>query len=207
MNNKETTKAAHNAIAEKYYELYNDDVTDLKYFDCFLDDCKIKILELGCGMGHYSNYMCNKGFDVTGIDFSEGMIDIANRNNVGVRFLCHDICDLSIIKGEKFDGIVLAYVLQHLSKEEVNSVFESLNNHLNKDARLLMFLREGDNIVEEEEPINTKYKYVINEYSKSEITNLLKQHGWQVKFIETKDYVEDPNSLAPTTLVVMANKI
>ena len=61
MNNKQITKEAHDAIAEKYYELYKDDVSDLKYFDLFLSDCELKILDLGCGMGHYSNYMYNKG--------------------------------------------------------------------------------------------------------------------------------------------------
>ena len=62
MDNKKITKDAHNAIAEKYYELYKDDTTDLKYFDMFLSQCKGKILDLGCGMGHYSNYMYNKEF-------------------------------------------------------------------------------------------------------------------------------------------------
>ena len=75
VKNKLVTKEAHNAIAEKYYELYKDDISDLKYFDLFLEGCKSKILDLGCGMGHYSNYMYNKGFDVVGIDFSQNMIN------------------------------------------------------------------------------------------------------------------------------------
>ena len=80
MNNKEETKLAHNAIAEKYFELYKDDTTDLEYFDKFLSDCGDKILDLGCGMGHYSNYMAQKGFKVTGVDFSSKMIEIAKAN-------------------------------------------------------------------------------------------------------------------------------
>lgn len=206
MNNKEVTKAAHDAIAEKYYELYKDDVSDLKYFDLFLNDCKSRILDLGCGMGHYSNYMYNKGFNVLGIDFSEKMINIAKKNNPNIDFIISDICELKTIENQKFDGIVLAYVLQHLSKKEVLTLFKSINDHLNPKAKILIFLREGNGVVEEIEPIDTRYKYVINEYSKEEIKNILEKNGWEITLIETKEYIEDPNSLAPTTLVVLAKK-
>ena len=206
MDNKKITKDAHNAIAEKYYELYKDDTTDLKYFDMFLSQCKGKILDLGCGMGHYSNYMYNKEFNVVGIDMSENMINIAKRNNSNINFIVSDICDLSVLDNQKFGGIVLAYVLQHLSKEEVKNLFKSINGLVDNNSNLLMFLREGSGIIEEIEPIDTKYKYIINEYSKEEITELLIKNGWCVSFVETKEYIEDPNSLAPTTLVVLASK-
>ena len=201
MDNKKITKRAHNAIAKQYYEAYKDDKSDLEYFDRFLSLCQSKILDLGCGMGHYSNYMCNKDFKVTGIDFSSSMINIAKKLNPNIEFIEHDICDLNVIKNRRFDGIVLAYVLQHLSKNEV------LNLHVNENTKLLMFLRQGNKVVAEVEPMNTKYTYVINEYSKKEITNILHLNGWQVLEMEDKDPVDDPNSLAPNTLVVIAERI
>ena len=204
MDNKQQTKEAHNAIAQKYYELYKDDKTDLIYFDEFLEMCKNKILDLGCGMGHYSNYMYNKGFEITGIDFSEEMIKIAQNNNSDINFLVSDICDLDIIQTKKYDGIVIAYVLQHLSKNEVNELFNNLKNYLEKDAKLLFFFREGKSVLEEEEPIDTRFKYIINEYTEDEIKLLLDNNGWETIKIEKKEYIEDPNSLAPHTLVVFA---
>ena len=206
MDNKKITKEAHNAIAEKYYELYKDDTSDLKYFDLFLKDCKPRILDLGCGMGHYSNYMYDKGFDIVGVDISENMINIAKRNNPNIEFIVSDICDLEIVKNCEFDGIVLAYVLQHLSKEEVPNLFCEINYMVNENCKLLMFLREGNGISEEVEPIDTRYKYIINEYSKDEIKKILFDNGWKIDLIETKEYIDDPNSLAPTTMVVIAKK-
>ena len=41
-----------------------------------------KLLEIGCGTGHWSEYFCNKGFDVTGVDISEQMIAIARQKKV-----------------------------------------------------------------------------------------------------------------------------
>ena len=207
MDNKQITKEAHNAIAKRYYELYKDDTSDLKYFDLFLKDCKSKILDLGCGMGHYSNYMYAKGFEVTGIDISSNMIDIAKKNNPNIEFIVSDICNLSVIEGKTFDGLVIAYVLQHLSKEEVLDLFSSINNLVSKDTKILMFLREGNNITLEVEPIDPRFEYVINEYSKEEITKILINNGWAISLIETKEYIEDPNSLSPNTMVVIGKKI
>lgn len=206
MDNKEQTKQAHDAIANKYYELYKDDKSDLMYFDEFLSQCKNKILDLGCGMGHYSTYMYNKGFDVTGIDFSKEMLKIARKNNNHIEFIEADICDLSKLGSKKYDGIVIAYVLQHLSKEEVKRLFGEINNHLQSESKLLVFLREGDLVLEELEPINPKFKYIINEYTKEEIEQLLNNNGWEVMKAERKKYIEDPNSLSPNTLVIIAKR-
>jgi len=206
MNNKEETRLAHNAIAQQYYDAYKDDQSDLTFFDDFLALCDKNILDLGCGMGHYSNYMKNKGFNVTGIDFSSSMISLAKTFSSDIEFIEHDVCDLSVIKDRKFDGIVIAYVLQHLSKEEVLKLFDDLTNHTNKNSKMLLFLRQGNSVVIEQEPMNPKYKYVINEYSKEEISNLLTLHGWKILKLEDKTPVDDPNSLAPDTLVVIAER-
>lgn len=207
MDNKKMTRKAHNNIAKKYYELYKDDTSDLEYFDTFLKQSGPSILDLGCGMGHYSSYMYKQGFNVVGIDFSKKMLSIAKKNNPNIEFILDDVTNLKSIENRKFDGIVLAYVLQHLSKNEVISVFNTLNKYVYDNTTLLLFLREGEKVLEEIEPINPKFKYIINEYSKEEIKTILENYGWEIIFMETKDYIEDPNSLAPTTLVVIAKKV
>ena len=206
MDNKEITRRAHNAIAKQYYDEYKDDTTDLKYFDKYLSLFKGWILDLGCGMGHYSSYMHNKGYSVVGVDFSSEMINLAKQDNGDIEFVEHDICDLSFLNGRKFEGIVIAYVLQHLSKDEVLGLFKSLDNFVNDESKLLLFLRAGNSIVKEIEPMNTEYEYIINEYNKDTITQVLNDNNWRVLSIEEKEFVDDPNSLAPNTLVVIATR-
>ena len=41
-----------------------------------------KLLEIGCGTGHWSEYFAGKGFAVTGVDISERMIAVARQRNV-----------------------------------------------------------------------------------------------------------------------------
>ena len=63
-----------------------------------------KVLDIGCGSGSHSLYLQNeKGLDVTGIDRSQGAIDVAKMRGLK-KIRCQSIMDLS---GEKFDTILL----------------------------------------------------------------------------------------------------
>lgn len=207
-DNKEITKKAHNAIARQYFEVYNDDTEDLIYIDNFLKGCNSKILDLGCGMGHYSRYMENKGFEVCGVDFSKNMLELARKNNKNIKFFESDICNLPNELDKDFDGVLLAYVIQHLTVEETKQVLLNLHNYITVDCKLLIFFREGDGIVKEKEPFNPTFEYEIKQYNKYELTNLLNECGYEVTSIEDKPIVYDEYSLCPTTVVLYAeNKI
>lgn len=204
--NKEITRVSHDNIAQQYYDEYHNDKTDLSYFDDFMINCNSKILDLGCGMGHYSKYMKSKGFDVIGIDFSEGMINIARRTNPDIEFIEADICNLPKSLDDDFDGVVLAFVLQHMSKEDAKKCLNGLHQHLKEKAQLLILFRFGDKVVIEPEPFNSDFAYLIKEYTINELSQLLSECGYKVKKITRKPYINDPNSLVLTTAVIFAEK-
>ncbi|RZK18094.1 MAG: class I SAM-dependent methyltransferase, partial [Flavobacterium sp.] len=40
------------------------------------------VLELGCGSGSHASYLSEEGFDITGIERSPEMVDIARKKNI-----------------------------------------------------------------------------------------------------------------------------
>ncbi len=206
MNNKKNTKDAYNAIANRYYEEYKNDTKDFKYIDRFLNKCHFKILDLGCGMGHYSKYIKSKGFQVCGVDFSDQLLNIAREHNPEIQFIEADICDLPENLGQNFDGILLAYVIQHLSKEETKKVLLDCHNYITDLCQVLIFFRAGNQLKKEKEPFDESFEYTIKEYNEKEITALLNECGYDVIEIEEQPFVDDEYSLCPTTLVLYAQK-
>jgi len=98
-----------------------------------------KILDAGCGEGYLSRLLAKQGAFVTGIDFSEEMLAIAQeRTNpaLGIRYV-HDNCEkMDCFDIELFDIIVSNMVLQDLSdhKAALRSMYRVL-----VDRGLLIF--------------------------------------------------------------------
>lgn len=66
-----------------------------------------KLLELGCGAGNLSLVLADKGFDVSGVDFSQSAIDWAKENarkcGKKIKFKVMDVTLLSSFENESFD--------------------------------------------------------------------------------------------------------
>lgn len=66
-----------------------------------------KVLELGCGLGRFSQYLASRGFDSTGVDFSAVAIDKACARVAGkdrrASFLVADVTNLRV-PGSPFDA-------------------------------------------------------------------------------------------------------
>lgn len=123
MNLKET----YDKIANDWYNDHKADdwwVDGTNTFISFLKDSK-NVLDVGCGAGVKSKYLSGKGLNVTGIDFSEKLIEIAKREVHGAKFHVMDMRDVSNL-GVKFDGIFAQASLLHIPKKEIASVLTGL---------------------------------------------------------------------------------
>ncbi|OGG62985.1 hypothetical protein A2952_02845 [Candidatus Kaiserbacteria bacterium RIFCSPLOWO2_01_FULL_59_34] len=71
------------------------------------------ILEAGCGPGRESTVFHQKGARVVGVDLSEGLLDIARKNNPDVEYIKADFLELPF-PGSKFIGVWAHASLVHL---------------------------------------------------------------------------------------------
>lgn len=114
-------------IAWNIYGRYawDDNRTESDFFDSVLDQIKaegpgLKILDAGCGSGIYSHLLARMDYQVTGIDFSSGMIDKAENRLKDDKpekpvFLKCDLNKRLPFADGIFDIVLLISVLQNVS--------------------------------------------------------------------------------------------
>ena len=132
----------------KYYDFFNSE-KDYKS-ECFYVDSIIKrfnprtktILDIGCGTGLHDFELANLNYEVTGIDISKEMIEIAKieaiKRNKKVDFYVDS--DQEYIASHKFDAIIsLFHVISYqVTDSKLSKLFEVANNNL-KSGGLFIF--------------------------------------------------------------------
>ncbi|MHB8128761.1 MAG: class I SAM-dependent methyltransferase [Mobilitalea sp.] len=99
------------------------------------------ILDLGCGSGRDSAYFISCGFDVTAMDASEDMCDLASIH------IGQDVLQLSFAEidfNEVFDGIWACASLLHVPSDEIESILIKVIKSLKINGVLFMSFRYGD---------------------------------------------------------------
>lgn len=121
-----------------------------------LHDRKTNILELGCGTGNMSAYLCMEGYQVTGTDISEEMIVQARKKQIPDLDLYVADMRLPFFNGTKFDCVVsLCDSMNYLAdRSDMELTFRAVHSELAKGGIFLFDLKTdsfyknelGDNI-------------------------------------------------------------
>ena len=145
---EDESKARHiyDDIAQAYHTAR---VNKEKFFNEFLEvpstlsllkDTGIKgkkVLDLGCGTGIYTKIMKRYGAEVSGLDISQKMLDIAKREVKGVEFRQGSAYNLPYRRGT-FDVVLSALVIEHLTN--TGKVLKEVNKVLKKDGVFIFSL-------------------------------------------------------------------
>lgn len=139
---------------------------------------KAKILEAGCGYGRDCGVFCEKGYDVTGIDLSQGMLDVAKKNVANVEFIKMSVRDLRF-EDYTFDGIWCNAVLLHLSKKDTQKAIEELARVLKNQGIMYVSVRKGENkeLVKEGPEDTPRY---FTYFSEDEIEKYFRECGFEI---------------------------
>jgi len=182
---KEITKTYDN-IARDYDREFCKTIYFSEELDFFLSGLprNAKLLDAGCGTGHIAEYCENKGFDVLGIDLSEGMLEIAKARCKAARFEKKDVENYSYGKG-KFDGIIALFILIHLKSFE--KTLKKFHSALRQGGFLFLGMAKGKGEFFGKEPLNPEMKMFFKYTTRKEISQLLEKSGFTItKFTEKK---------------------
>lgn len=194
MDTKNLIQSTYDKIADKYTAKYFDDMEDLYYLDIFLEGLPkdATILDVGCGPGQFSKYLRDEGHNITGIDISSRMLDIARKKVSGVLFKNMDMEDMTF-NNETFDGLLAAYSLIHIPSKDTLKVLKEFKRVLRPGGKGMVVVQEGkaDQIVE----LKEGEKVFVNFFTIERLVSLITSAGLNVEFYEKKK-TADKNSLA-----------
>lgn len=127
------------------------------------------ILDLGCGTGRYDFLLAETGYDITGVDFSEKMREIANRQSETyngkakskINFLAGDIRNLRL--NLKFDVVAAFFhvISYQTSNSDIMSAFKTALEHINDEGIFIFDCWYGPAVLNEK-PEN-RVKRIENE--------------------------------------------
>lgn len=131
---------------ESYKELWLNDFSKNYSFeipDIFLSylSNNSHILDLGCGTGRDSKYFTHKGYQVTSIDGSKEMCNIAQTL---LKKEVEQINFLDINYKEEFDGVFACASLLHLDNEDLIVVLNKISSALKQNGILYTCFKYGD---------------------------------------------------------------
>jgi SAM-dependent methyltransferase len=94
------------------------------------------LLHLGCGAGGH-DFSFKKHFSVTGVDISEGMLEVARERNPEIRYVHGDMRDVRL--GERFDAVIIPDSIGYMTTEDdLRAAIETANAHLHPGGVLLV---------------------------------------------------------------------
>mgnify|MGYP004643730651 CR=1 FL=1 len=89
-----------------------------------------KILDLGCGIGQYSNYFYNLGYDVSACDISKKAIETLNKNNIHINTKIQDMNKPLEYDDNEFDIVFANLSIHFLSDENTRKLMNEIKRIL-----------------------------------------------------------------------------
>lgn len=98
------------------------------------------VFDLGFGTGILAKKLYQEGYQISGIDISEQMVDIAREQMPKGNFVQQDFTlglPMSILD-KKYDVIISTYAFHHLDRYEKPKMIEELYRHLNVGGKIII---------------------------------------------------------------------
>lgn len=177
--------SAYDKIADSYSDTYSEnDNVDFKYFKYFIQHIPgKKVLDMGCGVGMNAHLLSREGLHVFGIDASGNMLKIAKRKFPQLDFEQRDIL-YSRLEDNAYDGIVLAYVIEHFNDEGLMRLKEEIDRLLKKGGLLFIAAHVATTEGMVPDPLDESISIYYNFLCMEDINSLLE--GYTRVFYETR---------------------
>ena len=146
----------------------------------------LKVLDCGCADGRNSIYLINYGLDLTGIDFSEVVIERTQKRYPTGKFVVDDIRSLSLEKNS-FDIVIDAGALHVNDPKDCEKILNEYYMVLKKSGK--MFIRIFNRLIDSDIPIfhvTPDNTMPVFGYSKPKFSSMVE------KYFDIEEIIFDP---------------
>ncbi len=166
--NKDQIRQSYASVAGRYIELFGTSQQvhpdDLALIGRHLAGQHGAVLDLGCGPGHITGYLCALGVDATGIDMVPEFIDHARVAHPDGRYEFGSIEHLDVA-GHSVAGILAWYSLIHLPPQDLHGVLIEFRRAIAPAGMLVLGLFDGDEVSAFGHKVVTAYRWPADEMS------------------------------------------
>ncbi len=187
------TRQAYNLAAQKYHDLFHNEMNEKEYDRKLLDLFATKfkkdslICDAGCGpSGHIGRYLFDKGINVVGIDISEKCVELAQFYNPDMNFKCADIASMPF-DDNTFDGLISYYSIINTPKIYVNKIFTEFRRVLKPDGYLLVAVKAGTTEGYIADLLGIKTRNYFSHFTKEEIVAYFSEAGFLLEFFDKRN--------------------
>ncbi len=146
--------------------------------------------DIGCGPGHVTRYLHERGVRICGIDLSAVMLDEARRMSPEVEFRQGDMMNLDV-PDDTWAGITAFYSIIHISRSEVKRALVELRRVLRPAGLLLLAFHVGDGSIHLDEWWGRKVCIDFLFFRPDEMAGYLVAAGFEIDEIaEREPYAE-----------------
>lgn len=141
-------------ISESYEDAYRDNIGLNKAFARLNEyhEPGASFLDLGCGPGGPASRLIKAGFNVTGIDVSQSMIDFCQKNFTGT---FHKADMTTYDPSQQFDGIISIFNLFQVSYTTTYSMLFKMASWLRPGGTLILGTIAAEDYIHDEAALRT----------------------------------------------------
>ncbi|WP_410601485.1 class I SAM-dependent DNA methyltransferase [Amycolatopsis sp. lyj-90] len=179
----DATRESYDTVAEDYAvrvgQLFDQEPIGRAMLAAFAEQVRGPVVDVGCGPGHVTAHLASLGLDVTGVDLSPKMVEIARREYPDLRFSVGSMTALEVPDGE-LGGLVAWWSIFHLPPEVLPAVFAEFRRTLVTGGRLLVGFHVGDERLSPETAYGHPVTYDAYLLDPGRVAELLGQAGFEV---------------------------